>query len=190
CVEPEVGLPMESELKARDWPTNEDKPAHVMPDTGRAGGVTPLLSDEETGGPPPPLAIRLARTPADETAFHRVTHDAFQPPPELADSMLPSSLYLPDPEIGLLVGAVDGKDVTVAGFSISGPTAVVWGVATLEAFRGQGYGATVTRAALAEAAARGCRSAALRSGPKSRPLYERLGFQYVCNHRTYGPPPA
>jgi hypothetical protein len=65
---------------------------------------------------------------------------------------------------------------------------VLWGVATLEPDRGRGNGAAVSRAALAEAASSGCTSAALRSGPLSRPLYERLGFCYVCNHRTYAAP--
>jgi hypothetical protein len=48
--------------------------------------------------------------------------------------------------------------------------------------------AAVTRAVLADGAAKGCTNAALRSGPKSIPLYERLGFRYVCQHRTYAAP--
>lgn len=56
--------------------------------------------------------------------------------------------------------------------------------------RGRGFGAVVIRAALTHAAANGCTSASLRSGPKSVPLYERLGFRYVCPHRTYAAPPA
>jgi GNAT superfamily N-acetyltransferase len=180
-VEADTGHPMEDELIARGWPINEDEPAYVMPE---------IRLNEETGGSRPPLAIRIVRTPADEATYHRVVCDGFQPPPELANSMLPVVPYLGDPQIALLIGSINGQDVSVAGFSVSGRTAVVWGVATLEPFRSRGYGAAVTRAALAEAAARGCTSASLRSGPKSRPLYERLGFRYVCNHRTYGPPPA
>ena len=56
--------------------------------------------------------------------------------------------------------------------------------------RGKGYGAAVVQAALEHAARNGCTSASLRSGPKSVPLYERLGFQYVCQHRTYAFPGA
>jgi GNAT superfamily N-acetyltransferase len=136
----------------------------------------------------PELVIRRARTAGDAVAFQRVTAAAFNAPPEFADSMIPSPAYVLDADIGLFVGALDGVDVAVVGYSRSGPTAVVWGTATLEAYRGRGFGAALVRAALADAAARGCTSAALRSGPLSRPLYERLGFRYACNHRTYTAP--
>jgi GNAT superfamily N-acetyltransferase len=178
-VEGDAGHPMEAKLKARGWPINEDEPAYVME-----------RIDVPDRAAPPDLAIRLARTPADENVFHAVTCAAFDMAPELARAYQPTTSYLTNPLIGLAIGSCDGRDVAVAGFSVSGPTAVVWGVATLPAFRGRGFGAAVSNAALAEAAARGCTSACLRSGPLSRPLYERLGFRYVCQHRTYGPPPA
>lgn len=187
-VEADAGHPMETELRDRGWPMNEDEPAYVLPEIERAGGVNPRIHGKDSPGSR--LTVRVARTPADEAAYHAVTTTAFQTPPDLADLMQPPVPYLGNPDIALLVGSIDGKDVTAAGFSCSGTTAVVWGVATVEAYRGQGYGAVVTRVAVAEAAARGCTSATLRSGPKSRPLYERLGFRYACNHRTYGPSPA
>jgi GNAT superfamily N-acetyltransferase len=117
-----------------------------------------------------------------------VTNAAFNAPPDLADVLTPAPGYAVDPEIALFIGSVEGKDVTAAGYSRSGDTAVLWGVATLEPYRGRGYGVAVSRAALAHAAGRGCTAATLRSGPKSRPLYERLGFRYVCQHRTYACP--
>ena len=86
------------------------------------------------------------------------------------------------------VGSVDGVDVSAAGYSRSGTTAVLWGVGTLEEHRGRGHGEAVSRLALAHAAERGCTTASLRSGPKSIPLYERIGFRYVCQHRTYAEP--
>ena len=67
---------------------------------------------------------------------------------------------------------------------------MLWGVATFEDHRGRGYGSAVSRAALVHAAGHGCANAALRSGPKSVPVYERLGFRYVCQHRTYAAPKA
>jgi GNAT superfamily N-acetyltransferase len=197
-VEADAGHPVEAEVKARGWAVEEDEPALVIADIAAAlasGGRKPPVDSRDesrampTGGSRPPLALRVARTRADEAAYERVTVAAFAPPPELADGMKPATSYIGDPDIGLVVGSVEGEDASVAGFSISGTTAVLWGVATLEAHRGKGYGAAVIRAALAEAAARGCTSACLRSGPKSVPLYERVGFVYACNHRTYAAPP-
>lgn len=186
-VEGDAGHPMEAELRTRGWPVDEDEPAYVLDDLGavRAGSVSPPGHGGRSDDISPALAIRCAPTKEHSDAYHAVTHAAFNAPPELAELLKPSVEFGLDPEIGLFIGSVDGMDVAAAGYSRSGCTAVLWGVATLESHRGRGYGSAVTRAALAHAASRGCTTGSLRSGPKSRPLYERLGFQYVCQHRTY-----
>ena len=173
-VQGDAGQPMEAELRSRGWAVDEDEPAYVL-DELRAISATA----------PPELAIRVEATQAHADAYHAVTSAAFNAPPELGDALKPSPGYAVDPNIALFIGSVGGKDVTAAGYSRSGDAAVLWGVATLESHCGRGYGAAVSRAALAHAASRGCTTGALRSGPKSRPLYERLGFRYVCQHRTY-----
>jgi GNAT superfamily N-acetyltransferase len=176
-VEGDAGHPMESELRARGWSVAEDEPAYVLSDlasVGPGGGAD--------------LTVRHAQAQAGAEAYRAITNAAFQAPPELADLMVPSPEFALDPDIGLFVGSVGGVDVSAAGYSRSGTTAVLWGVATLEGHRGRGYGGAVSRAALAHAATRGCTAAALRSGPKSVPVYERIGFRYVCQHRTYAAP--
>ena len=180
-VEGDAGHPMEHELRAQGWRIDEDEPALVMPDI--TAGINPAARPDE-------LAIRQVRAADEEPAFHRITVDAFHAPPEFAELITPATPYVTNPDIALFVGSVDGTDATAAGYSRAGTTAVVWGVGTLEAYRGRGYGAAVTRACLAHAAANGCTSACLRSGPKSVPLYERLGFRHVCRHRTYAAPPG
>jgi GNAT superfamily N-acetyltransferase len=127
-------------------------------------------------------------TAADEDCYHTIMAAAFGVVPDLATQFVPASSYVGDPDIALFLGTCDGVDVAGTGCSRSGSTAVVWGVATLEAYRGRGFGATLIGAALTHAAAIGCTSASLRSGPKSVPLYERVGFRYVCQHRTYAAP--
>jgi GNAT superfamily N-acetyltransferase len=174
-VEGGAGHPMEAELLARGWTVAEDEPAYVLRDI-----AMPAAGSE--------LAVRVAESQADADAYKAITSAAFQAPPEMADLMLPSLAFALDPDIKLFVGAVGGIDVSAAGYSRSDTTAVLWGVATLDAYRGRGYGGAVSRAALAHAAARGCTTAALRSGPKSVPVYERIGFRYVCQHRTYAAP--
>jgi GNAT superfamily N-acetyltransferase len=176
-VEGDAGHPMEAELRARGWAVDEDEPAYVFDDLRTVTAPTH-----------PELTIRTEATQAHAEAYRTLVNAAFNAPPELADAMKPSPGYALDPDIALFIGSVDGKDVSVAGYSRSGDTAVLWGVATLEPHRGRGYGAAVSRAALAHAASRGCTTGALRSGSKSRPLYERLGFRYVCQHRTYAHP--
>jgi GNAT superfamily N-acetyltransferase len=176
-VEGDAGHPMEAELRTRGWTVDEDEPAYVLNDLVVG---SPSIGSE--------LQVRLAQTQVDADAYKAITAAAFQAPPEIADAMVPSLAYVLDPNIAIFLGSVSGVDVTAAGYSRAGTTAVLWGVATLEAYRGKRYGEAVSRAALAHAATRGCTNAALRSGPKSIPVYERIGFRYVCQHRTYAAP--
>lgn len=176
-VEGDAGHPMEAELRARNWTIAEDEPAYVLRDLAAVGAR-----------PGSELQVRHADGQAGADAYHAVTCAAFQAPPALAELFRPSAAQANDPDIGLFVGSVGGVDVSAAGYSRTGTTAVLWGVATLEAYRGRGYGDAVSRAALRHAVGRGCTTAALRSGPKSRPVYERIGFRYVCQHRTCAAP--
>lgn len=178
-VEGDSGHPVEAELKARGWAIAEDEPAFVMPD---------ISVGTDTSERPEPLVIRPLGTEADWKTFSTVTTAAFQAPPELAELIMPSLDFALDPDMGWFLGDWDGEPVAAGGYAKSGTTAVVCCVATLESHRGRGIGAAVVRHTLAAAAAKGCTSASLRSGPKSVPLYERLGFKYVCQHRTYAAP--
>jgi GNAT superfamily N-acetyltransferase len=175
-VEGDAGHPIEAELRARGWQVAEDEPAFVMPEIV-AG--SPASAE---------LVVRPVLIEADWRTFQRVASAAFGSPPELADLFMPSLAFFRDPDMHWVIGEWRGEPVAVGGYHRSGRTAVVSGLATLESHRGQGIGAAVTRALLSDAAARGCTSACLRSGPKSVPLYERLGFRFVCQHRTYAAP--
>jgi GNAT superfamily N-acetyltransferase len=178
-VEGDAGHPMEDELRARGWTTDEDEPAYVLRDLA-------ATAPRDIPG----LSIRNAQTEADANAYKALTATAFQAPPEIADLIVPSVGLVLDPEIEIFIGSVGGVDVCAAGYSLTGGTAVLWGVATLEPHRGRGYGDAVSRAALRHAVGRGCTTASLRSGPKSIPVYERIGFRYACQHRTYAAPKA
>ena len=177
-VEGDAGHPMEAELIARGWVIAEDEPAFVMEQL--TAGINPAARQE--------LAIKPIRTEADMRTFAHVACAAFGSPIEFAEMMMPSLAFATDPQMCWAIGEYEGEAVTVSGYSRSGDTAVVSCVATLESHRGRGFGAAMTHHILAHAAEGGCTSASLRSGPKSIPLYERLGFKYVCQHRTYSEP--
>ena len=101
---------------------------------------------------------------------------------------MPSLAYATDPQMCWVIADHSGKPVGVGGYYIVGPTVVIGCLATPDEYRGRGVGANIVRHLLAEATVAGCRHACLRSGPKSVPLYERLGFRYACQHRTYSVP--
>jgi GNAT superfamily N-acetyltransferase len=186
-VEGDAGHPIESELKDRGWAVAEDEPAFVV-----SSLPSPLEGEgpEVRGRTANDLVIRPVTTESERLTFQRIATTAFETTAEFAELIMPNVGFVTDPAMYWVIGESAGEPVSVGGFYVTGPTAVVCCLATLPDHRGKGYGATLTRHLFAEAVARGCRHAALRSGPKSVPLYERLGFRYVCQHRTYAAPPV
>jgi GNAT superfamily N-acetyltransferase len=174
-VEGGAGHPMEAELIAAGWKVDEDEPAFVRPELS---AISSTASNR----------IRQLTTEADRQTFQNVCQIAFNAPPELGELLAPNVGFLNDPHMGWFALDRDGETISVGGYYRAGKTAVICCIATLPDFRGQGLGAAIVNHGLAHAAEKGCVNASLRSGPKSVPLYERLGFQYVCQHRTYAAP--
>lgn len=83
------------------------------------------------------------------------------------------------------VGRVDGQPVTTAIVFMYGGIATVYTVGTLEAHRGHGYGAAITRAALLHGRANGYHVGALVASPMGEPVYRRLGFTEFAHFSTY-----
>jgi GNAT superfamily N-acetyltransferase len=174
-VEADASHPAEAELRACGWKVFEDEPAFVRP----------ALPPPEP--PPAGLEVRKVTDEAARRDFGATAAAAFGSPDIDLEAMAPAA-SLADPELAYLVGYLDGRPVSAATALRAGPAVHVAGVATLESYRGRGFGAALTHAALAEGARWGCTHAVLRSGPLSEPLYRRLGFVHACNHRTYAPP--
>lgn len=178
-VEGGAGHPMEAELIAAGWAVAEDEPAFVLSPLSARGRGAEGEGDK---------TIRPVLNEQDRRTFQNICTVAFQAPPELADLIMPSLAFALDPQMGWFIAEEDGNAVSCGGYYRSGQTAVICCLATLPDSRGRGLGALVTNHSLAHAAERGCVNASLRSGPNSVPLYKRLGFQYVCQHRTYATP--
>jgi GNAT superfamily N-acetyltransferase len=174
-VEADAGHPVEAELRSRGWAVVEDEPAFVMPELPAAAPA------------PAGLEVRRVADAAGRRDYGATVEGVFGSMGDGMDSLIPAA-GLADAELAFLVGYCGGEPVSAATALRAGPAVHVAGVATLETYRGRGYGAALTRAALAEGARWGCTHGALRSGPLSVPLYRRLGFIHVCNHRTYAVP--
>ncbi|MFO0935730.1 MAG: GNAT family N-acetyltransferase [Gemmataceae bacterium] len=172
-----AGHPLEKEMQNSGWTIAEDEPAYVF---------TPLPTS--TNRDAPSLPIRPVRTEADRRSFQRICTIAYQAPAELADLIMPSLAFATDPHMGWFLVEKQGEPVACGGYYRSEQTAVICCLATLPEARGQGLGKQLIQHCLDHAIERGCRHASLRSGPLSIPLYERAGFRYVCQHRTYTMP--
>lgn len=175
-VEGGAGSPMEAELQAAGYVVAEDEPAFVLPTISRRPRHAP-----------PGLEWRVARDRATLADYRTVAMAAFGAPIEMAQQFTPDGMC-DDDALAFVVGYLEGLPVTGAMMALAAGAATIAGVATLEPHRGRGLGAAATLAAVDEGAARGARYASLRSGPRSVPLYQRLGFQYACRHTTYAAP--
>jgi GNAT superfamily N-acetyltransferase len=79
----------------------------------------------------------------------------------------------------------DGEPVGSSGLQLGGGVAGVYNVATPPAHRGRGIGSAMTTLAMRWARDHGYDTAVLGSSPKAVPLYERLGFRFVCRMGVY-----
>jgi len=86
----------------------------------------------------------------------------------------PAVLALPG--VRCYVGEVDGQPVTTGMGIRLGPSVGVFGIATLPARRGLGYGAAVTARAVADGLTAGAQWSWLQSSAAGHGVYVRLGF--------------
>ncbi len=86
-----------------------------------------------------------------------------------------------DPSVSVFVAYDDGKPVSSARISYDPASqfAGLWGGATLETHRGQGYYKALVAARLQEAIQRGVRFLYIDASPMSRPILERRGFIFL-----------
>ncbi len=157
-VEGDAGHPVEAELRAAGWRVFEDEAAMVLP-------VIPDPAPLPIG-----LVIERVRDAAGRRDLIRVLAAGFGAPtaermpdlsPDAFDAFAPTVAAACAPDICLLVGYLDGHPAASAYVYTIGSVAGLTGVATVPAYRRRGLSTALTRAAVAEAAARGCSCAVL-----------------------------
>lgn len=94
------------------------------------------------------------------------------------------------PGATLYAGYVDGIPVTSGLGVMTGRTIGVYNIATAEAARRRGFGATMTMRIVNDGAAAGCDVAILQASDMGRSVYERLGFRTVVDYDAYVDPTA
>ena len=149
-----------------------------------AMALHPIPADVAPADGPGDLDIRMVADAAGLEDHLAVVSGGFGLPIEFARQIVPlEEVTLPG--FGLFVGYLGDRPVaTSLGFTSEG-TVGVYNVATLDDARRRGYGAAVTRRAVADGAARGATVAILQSSAMGRPVYEAIGFREVLAFRVF-----
>jgi GNAT superfamily N-acetyltransferase len=140
---------------------------------------------------PPPvdgLEIRRVHTEADLDAYVGVYAPILSPSQAFTDLFVRAvrrmGLGEDAPEENF-IGLLHGEPVATTSLVTAGGAAGIYNVTTVEAARGRGIGAAITAAAVRHGAAKGLTVATLQASTMGRPVYERLGFEFVCDLRPF-----
>jgi N-acetylglutamate synthase len=127
--------------------------------------------------------------PTEARLHCTIAANGFGIPEEIIAALVgPASLALPG--VKAYVAEIDGEPRSTAlAITLDGQTGI-FNVATPEAHRRRGLGATVTAIAVRDAFADGAHRAWLQTSPLGRNTYERLGFSVIESWKTWTSAPA
>ena len=165
--------------------------ARGLVDDGSWPGFAVTIDALADPAPVDGLEIRRVRTPEDFDAYVGTFAPILSPSPAFTDLFVRASRRIgfgeDAPEVHFL-GLLHGEPVATASLVAAGGAAGIYNVTTTEAARGRGIGAAMTVAAVRQGADRGVALATLQASAIGRPVYERLGFEFVCDLLPYRDP--
>jgi ribosomal protein S18 acetylase RimI-like enzyme len=116
--------------------------------------------------------------------FQGVLAEGFGMPLEIAERLIVSDLSRQD-GVELYLGQADGRAVAASTLVLTGSTAGIYNVATVNDFRRRGIGEAMTWHCVSRGLESGCSVAVLQASSMGRPVYERMGFRTVAPYRTF-----
>ena len=125
--------------------------------------------------------------------WSRILCDSFGAPPAFGDAFIDLATAAglgPASPFRHFLGFVGGEPIATCSLFLGAGVAGIYNVGTLPEHRRRGFGAAVTRAAIADAAASGYRMAILHSSALGAAMYRALGFHDVCAIGQYVWAPA
>lgn len=165
------------------WPTPDLK-AFGM----RLGGYPPLMV-RLPGAPLPETTLRIVE--ATDSARLRDFDEALITGYPISELSFPHNRFSDARALGgamhFYVGYLGSRPVSCAVSYVGDRVVGIYMVATLSEVRGQGYGSAVTAAAIAGAPHL---PAVLQASDFGQPVYQKLGFQAVCDYTLWYKPRA
>ena len=130
------------------------------------------------------LEIREVSDDATFADFISVSAESFGIPLDDASFTFPITARQ-RPNVSYWVGYADGAPAACSNLLVLDHIASINIIGTLEAYRGRGFGAAITQAAVNGGAGAGCQLAVLQASEIGKPVYERMGFRTVTSYKTY-----
>ena len=157
---------------------------HLLPHGFQYDDHTPGMAMDLAALPPPvqhPLTIRQVEDRHTLAEWARTFIRGY----EIPEAMTPVFLALIDslgtnPPFRHYLGSLNGKPVAASTMFVGAGVAGIYNVATLAEARGQGIGSAMTLIPLYEARDMGYRAGVLQSSEMGYRVYQRLGFQKLC----------
>jgi Acetyltransferase (GNAT) domain len=136
---------------------------------------------------PPPAGTELRRLSSENEVpdFWEVAKQAYATngfPPEVFAGYTDHAGLLSE-NVAAFIARVDGEPVSIAMTIVSHGVAGIYWVGSLERARGGGLGRAVTVAATNAGFAMGAEIASLQASPMGRPIYAKLGYEFVYDYR-------
>jgi GNAT superfamily N-acetyltransferase len=142
---------------------------------------SPVMIGSDIHLTPWPAELSMVGGPSAVAQHAAIVATAFGLPEELVARMTPEALAA-DPDVDVVVGVSDGEAVTTAiGVTVDGVTGV-YNVATLDAYRGRGYGAASTSTVVKAGFDRGATATSLQSSEMGLSVYEAMGYRTAATH--------
>jgi ribosomal protein S18 acetylase RimI-like enzyme len=131
----------------------------------------------------PEVTVEAVEDEATLGAWSRVLCGAFGAPQAFGDAFGEAAIAIGlgrDSVFRHFLGRVNGEPAATGSLFLGAGVAGIYDVSTIPERRRRGLGAAVTRAAMAAARERGCRTAILHASTAGASLYRSLGFVDVC----------
>ena len=176
---------------ARPTDLPERLAARGLVDDGTWPGMAVAVDDLVEPPPVDGLEIRRVRDEADLDTYVGVYAPILSPSQAFTDLFVRAALGIGFGEDALeenFIGLLHGEPVATTSLVTAGGAAGIYNVTTVEAARGRGIGAAITAAVVRHGAAKGMTVATLQASTMGRPVYERLGFEFVCDLFPYREP--
>lgn len=146
------------------------------------------VRDVPDPAPVPGLEIRRVASDADLDLYAGIFSPILSPSAAFTELLVGAARrigYGEEAPEEHFVGWLDDEPVATVSLLTAGGSAGIYNVTTVDSARRRGIGAAMTAAAVRHGAARGFETATLQASSMGRPVYERLGFRFVCDFVPY-----